>query len=336
MRWLTGDRIARRPASARRPGSASSQPKRSRRSSIGSAGPPGNPGSERREPPTSAPVPATSANLVCPHFAHIDERDPVRSVRTEPLTCTSLVAGQDFDLRPLGHEPDRKASRGRCAATDFARNCRAEALFGVAWLALREARAAEAAIEAGNWIDPSQGKITFRDYVEQHWWPSRHLEVSTKASYRCYLDKHFLPFGEMPMRTILPSAVQAWVTRAATSGLSARSVVNEPRTLRISNDLVETLSRQVASLDLSPEQLLFSSTGRADGNPISRNTFRTRVWLPVLERSQLGFHVRFHDLRHAHASRANCRWGRPEGSHGADGPCTDRDDPALPAHAARL
>ncbi|MGI8682807.1 MAG: tyrosine-type recombinase/integrase, partial [Mycobacteriales bacterium] len=34
------------------------------------------------------------------------------------------------------------------------------------------------------------------------------------------------------------------------------------------------------------------------------NTFRTRVWLPTLERAHLGFHVRFHDLRHAHASWA--------------------------------
>lgn len=79
---------------------------------------------------------------------------------------------------------------------------------------------------------------------------------------------------------------------------------DEPRTLRISSELVETLSRQVGSLDLSPEQLLFSSTGRADGNPISRNTFRTKVWLPALDRAGLGFHVRFHDLRHAHASWA--------------------------------
>ena len=55
---------------------------------------------------------------------------------------------------------------------------------------------------------------------------ARHLELTTKASYRSYLDKHFLPFfGEMPMRTILPSTVQAWVTMAAGSGLSPRSVV---------------------------------------------------------------------------------------------------------------
>jgi hypothetical protein len=79
---------------------------------------------------------------------------------------------------------------------------------------------------------------------------------------------------------------------------------DEPRTLRISSGLVEKLSLQVASFGLSPEQLLFSSISRADGNPISHNTFRTRVWLPALERSELGFHVRFHDLRHANASWA--------------------------------
>jgi site-specific recombinase XerD len=35
---------------------------------------------------------------------------------------------------------------------------------------------------------------------------------------------------------------------------------------------------------------------------MSRNTFRTKVWLPALEQADLGFHVRMHDLRHAHAS----------------------------------
>ena len=38
------------------------------------------------------------------------------------------------------------------------------------------------------------------------------------------------------------------------------------------------------------------------GTPISRNTFRTRVWLPAVEASGIDFGVRVHDLRHAHAS----------------------------------
>ncbi len=32
------------------------------------------------------------------------------------------------------------------------------------------------------------------------------------------------------------------------------------------------------------------------------NTFRTRVWLPAVAETHLDFHVRWHDLRHTHAS----------------------------------
>ena len=47
------------------------------------------------------------------------------------------------------------------------------------------------------------------------------------------------------------------------------------------------------------EDLLFSTSA---GGPISRATFRPRVWLPAVQRSGLRRHVRFHDLRDAHAS----------------------------------
>jgi site-specific recombinase XerD len=33
------------------------------------------------------------------------------------------------------------------------------------------------------------------------------------------------------------------------------------------------------------------------------NTFRTRIWPPAVEAYGVGFEVRVHDLRHAHASR---------------------------------
>jgi site-specific recombinase XerD len=41
-----------------------------------------------------------------------------------------------------------------------------------------------------------------------------------------------------------------------------------------------------------------------EGTPISRNTFRTRVWLPAIKTSGVDFdvRVRVHDLRQAHAS----------------------------------
>ncbi len=49
--------------------------------------------------------------------------------------------------------------------------------------------------------------------------------VSTKAAYRSYLDRHFIPFlGDTPMNAVAPSMVQAWVTKAAAAGLSPASI----------------------------------------------------------------------------------------------------------------
>lgn len=283
----------------------------------------------------------------------------------------------------------------------------------------RAAHRAESHVESGAWIRPSAGRITFRDYVETVWLPSRHLEISTMAGYRSYLDRHFLPcFGDRPMVEILPSTVQDWVTEAKAAGLSPSSIrkyhvmlhsvfkravrdrvlasnpcegtelpkviarrsriltpaeyerllaqiperyrllvvvdietglrwgelialrprhidaVNraitveqtivevskrhsptgermivkeypkddEPRTLRVSESLIQAMAEHISHHSLGSDDLLFTSTGKRGGNPISRNTFRTRVWMPALERSGLDFRVRMHDLRHAHAS----------------------------------
>ena len=285
--------------------------------------------------------------------------------------------------------------------------------------ATAEGRRAESRVESGAWIDRTSGRTTFKDYVEKVWWPSRQLEVSTRAGYRSYLDKHFLPFfGDIPMAEILPSTVQAWVTKAVAGGLSARSVVkyhvmlhgifkravrdrviaynpcsdtelpkvinkkprilapaeferllaciptrllplvlteiesglrwgelialrprhidflrrtltvaetivevskkisptgqrmivkpypkdDEPRVLTVSQELLDVLAARIGALGLSRDDLLFPSTETSGGNPLSRNTFRTRVWVPALEKSELGFKVRMHDLRHANAS----------------------------------
>ena len=285
--------------------------------------------------------------------------------------------------------------------------------------ALRAGRRAESKVETGGWIDQASGRVTFRDYVQNVWIPSRHVEVSTLAGYRSYLDKHFLPFlGDRAMAEILPSTVQDWVTAAVASGLSPASVSkyhvmlhsvfkravrdrviltnpcegtelpkvpprkariltpaeydrlvaaipqryqllvmtdvetglrwgelvalrprhidflrrsisveqtivevsrkhsptgqrmivkdypkdNEYRTLRVSETLLTAIARRIEQLGLARDDLIFTSTDTAGGNPISRNTFRTRVWLPALERSGIDFHVRVHDLRHAHAS----------------------------------
>lgn len=85
----------------------------------------------------------------------------------------------------------------------------------------------EKTISHGNWVDPSESKMTFREYVDSYYWPTTvHLEVSTRAAYRYYLDKHFLPtFGHRQMRLINPSLVQSWVNDVSARQLAPRSVV---------------------------------------------------------------------------------------------------------------
>ncbi|MEO6204245.1 MAG: site-specific integrase [Mycobacteriales bacterium] len=283
----------------------------------------------------------------------------------------------------------------------------------------KAARRAQNAVESAEWIDPVDGKLTFERYVEDYWWPSRQLELTTRAAYRSYLDKHFLPyFGKRPMSSITPTVVEAWIAKALVGGLSAASVrkyhsmlktifqravrdrvlltnpcaatelpkaVRTPRTiptpeqferligevpprwrlmilveietglrwgelvalrpasidflrrlvhvretvvevsrkisptgqrmqfkaypkndqhrtLTIGQPLVDLLAAHIVERELGSDDLLFPSSLRPGAGPVSRNTFRTKVWLPALERAGLDFHVRIHDLRHAHAS----------------------------------
>ena len=74
---------------------------------------------------------------------------------------------------------------------------------------------------------------------------------------------------------------------------------NEPRTMGLPPELVTQLADYIADRRLKPGDLLFATR---DGTPISRNTFRTRVWRPAVAASGVDFDVRVHDLRHAHAS----------------------------------
>ena len=283
----------------------------------------------------------------------------------------------------------------------------------------RAARRAQNAVETAEWIDPLDGKLTFERYVEDYWWPSRQLELTTRAAYRSYLDRHFLPyFGKRPMSSITPTTVESWIAKALRGGLSAASVrkyhsmlktifqravrdrviltnpcaatelpkavrkprsipapeeferlisevpqrwrlmilveietglrwgelvalrpgsidflrrqvhvretvvevskkisptgermqfkaypKNDPhRSLSIGQPLIELLSADIAARSLSRDDLLFPSSLKDSKRPVSRNTFRTKVWLPALGRAGLDFHVRVHDLRHAHAS----------------------------------
>src|SRR5450759_1654951 len=274
-------------------------------------------------------------------------------------------------------------------------------------------------VSDGTWIDPTAGRITFQEYAEEIWLPSRHLEVTSRAGYQSYLRNHFVPyFGHMRLARIMPSTVQVWVTQAVDRGLSPRSIAkyhvmlhsvfaravrdrmiafnpcentelpkvvltksrivtpaefervlaaapdrfkalvltgietglrwgelvalrprhidflrrticveetivevsrkdsptgermivkpypkdDEPRTLRVSQELLDTLAARIAALGIRRGDLLFPSREIAGGTPLSRATFNTRYWRPAVARSGVDFPVRMHDLRHAHAS----------------------------------
>lgn len=323
----------------------------------------------------------------------------------------------------MGWVIERPAADGRARYTAMYRDLfgrtRSAGTFGREREALRAAQRQDDHVVNGQWLDPAAGRITFKEYAEEVWLPSRHLEVTTRAGYVSYLRNHFVPFfGQMPLAQIMPSTVQDWVNQATRNGLSPRSVSkyhvmlhavfaravrdrlvafnpceetelpkvvtkktrtltpeeyssvlaeipprfkalvmtaietglrwgelvalrprhieflrrtitveetivevsrkdsptgermivkpypkdDEPRTLRVSQALLETLAERIAELDLARDDLLFPSREVAGGQPLSRATFNTRYWRPAVARSGVDFAVRMHDLRHAHAS----------------------------------
>jgi integrase len=77
---------------------------------------------------------------------------------------------------------------------------------------------------------------------------------------------------------------------------------DEPRTITVSAALLDVLSARIAEYGLRSDNYLFPSLEGPSEYPVSRNTFRTRVWLPAVQAAGLDGTVRMHDLRHAHAS----------------------------------
>lgn len=91
--------------------------------------------------------------------------------------------------------------------------------------------AVEAEVRAGDWIDPSAGRVALAEYVEA-WKPAAsHLRDSTRANLESRLRKHILPtFGDRPIQSITPADVRAWVARL-TDQLSPGAVASTYGTL---------------------------------------------------------------------------------------------------------
>lgn len=78
-----------------------------------------------------------------------------------------------------------------------------------------DATAFMATVEAdklrGTYVDPSAGRVTFREFATE-WEASQTSDVSTREAIASRLRVHLLPtFGSMELRAIRPSTVQAWL-----------------------------------------------------------------------------------------------------------------------------
>ncbi|HVA59047.1 MAG TPA: site-specific integrase [Mycobacteriales bacterium] len=74
---------------------------------------------------------------------------------------------------------------------------------------------------------------------------------------------------------------------------------DEQRLVQIEADTCHLLREHMLAEGIRDENLLFTTTART---PISRNTFRTRVWLPAVKAAGLKEAFTFHGLRGSHAS----------------------------------
>jgi hypothetical protein len=87
--------------------------------------------------------------------------------------------------------------------------------------AVRAAHREEGFVLQGRWHDSSLGAVSFRDYVEKDWLPSKHIEATTKTASVANLNKHFFPFfGGSPMAKITPWLVPDWVAETVGGELS--------------------------------------------------------------------------------------------------------------------
>lgn len=131
------------------------------------------------------------------------------------------TAGTNSSLRRYGDSP-RSGSppAGRCATPRRNGTSRDDsARPGRPATSARPDRAwqrAEGKVAQGYLGDPSRGRQTFRDYVENTRLPHHENEASTRQSHTYVLPIRILPeFREMQMMDILPEHVREWARMKA-------------------------------------------------------------------------------------------------------------------------
>ncbi len=119
------------------------------------------------------------------------------------------------DGRPRHQATYRDARGHKRVAGTFATKKEAE----------RAAVQAEALHATGRLGAADVGKLAFRRYVDEVWFPHHILEPSTREGYRYTIDKHLMPFfGAMKTNAVLPSHVREWVSDRIAVGVSPATI----------------------------------------------------------------------------------------------------------------
>jgi integrase len=81
-----------------------------------------------------------------------------------------------------------------------------------------------AELQRGTYVDPTAGRVTFRDFAED-WRANRPMRSSSEVQLESYLRNHVYPvLGDRPLATIRRSHVQALVKGLSTKGLAPATV----------------------------------------------------------------------------------------------------------------
>lgn len=111
----------------------------------------------------------------------------------------------------------------------------------------RWANSVEADMARGNYIDPSLGKMSLREYVETRWLPAQHhLTANTAETYRRHLNQRIYPhLGTRPIGRITRADAKAFVaaiapTVAATTAHTAFATLSTIMASAVDDELIIT------------------------------------------------------------------------------------------------
>ncbi|WP_112139152.1 tyrosine-type recombinase/integrase [Glycomyces dulcitolivorans] len=126
----------------------------------------------------------------------------------------------------MGYCAKRSTKHGRRRYTavywDVDGNRRSAGTFDTKKEATEEWRRAEAKVKEGRGHHLVRGRISFRDYVEQHWLPNLTVQFKTREIYTYQVYAHFMDyFGEWRMLDIRAADVKTWLTERRAAGVSA-------------------------------------------------------------------------------------------------------------------